>query len=99
MSSGEDRGANEQSGRRLRVSSTYDDDLFEKLDRLACAIGISPTTLQTELVKLCLSNENIINAIQDMPKYKRKARFRIIPSKVDGEIKFVFAEKLSKRKG
>ncbi|MEW9673502.1 hypothetical protein [Ammoniphilus sp. 3BR4] len=83
----------EQGAKRLRVSSTYTEmpDIYEKLDRLATACGIRPTTLQTELVKLCLQNENIINYIQD--RYRHCSRFRIIPSKLDGDLKYIFAEK------
>ncbi len=87
------RSHTEQATKRLRVSSTYTEmpDIYEKLDRLATACGIRPTTLQTELVKLCLQNENIINYIQD--RYKHCSRFRIIPSKLEGDLKYIFAEK------
>jgi hypothetical protein len=76
---------------RLRVSSTYGDATFDKLDRLAAACGISRTTLQTELITLCLENESIINYIQE--KYKNRSRFRIIPSRIDGNLKFIMVEK------
>lgn len=81
----------EQSEKKIRVSSSYDADLFEKLDRLACAIGVSPTTLQTQFIKMCLDSEDMITEIQE--RYKRKSRFRIIPSRANGELKFIFAEK------
>lgn len=83
--------APEHSYQRLRVSSTYDHDLYDKLDRLACACGVSRTTLQTELIKMCLESESAINHIQE--RYKHKSRFRIIPSKMDGKLKYIFAEK------
>lgn len=86
-----DKKAGEHWDGRLRVSSTYDDDTFGKLDRLAAACGISRTTLQSEFLKMCLENESAINIIQE--KYKKRSRFRIIPSKVDGELKYIFAEK------
>jgi hypothetical protein len=79
---------------RLRVSSTYKSPTFEQLDRLAAACGITRTTLQTFLVEMCLQNENVIIYVQD--KYKKSARFWIIPSKVNGDLKYIFAERLAR---
>lgn len=76
---------------RLRVSSTYDESTFDKLDRLAAACGVSRTTLQTDFTRLCLDNENIINYMQE--QYKQRSRFRIIPSRIDGDLKFIMTEK------
>lgn len=89
-----DKKAGEHWDGRLRVSSTYDAETFDMLDRLATACGISRTTLQTELVQLCLQNENIVNYIQD--QHKHRARFRIVPSKADGKLRYIFAEKRAK---
>jgi hypothetical protein len=81
----------EQKEKKTRVSSSYDSEAFEKLDRLSCACGISVTTLQTRLVEMCLNSEAIINEIQD--KHKKRSRFRIIPTRVNNELHFIFAEK------
>ncbi|WP_134705078.1 hypothetical protein [Ammoniphilus sp. YIM 78166] len=81
----------ERSDKRIRVNSSYSQSIHEKLDRLATACGIPKTALQTYLVELCLQNENIINYVQD--QHKTQSRFRIIPSKVDGDLQFIFAEK------
>jgi hypothetical protein len=91
---GEER-THEQSDKRLRVSSTYSPELFEKLDKLACACGISMTTLQTRLIALCLDREEIINEIQE--RHHKRSRFRVIPLREGQELRFIFAEK--KRKG
>lgn len=94
----EEREPHEQKESRIRVSSSYHPDLFEKLDRLACACGLSPTTLQTRLIQLCLDREDIINAIQQL--HERRSRFRIIPLREGKDLRFVFAEKQKiRRKG
>lgn len=86
----------ERSDKKIRVNSSYTKQLHEKLEKLAIACGITKTELQAKLVDLCLSNENIINYVQD--QHKHTSHFRIIPSRVDGELKFVFVEKLQKAK-
>lgn len=91
MEKREERGRAERSDKRIRVNSSYSKPTHEKLDRLATACGMTKTTLQLYLVELCLRNENIINFVQE--QHKDQSRFRIIPSKVDDEIKFVFVEK------
>lgn len=89
---GEERQRTERSDKKVRVNSPLSKDVHEKLDRLAIACGLSKTGLGAILIELCLNNENIINYIQD--KCKDRSRFRIIPSKVDGNLKFVFVEKI-----
>ena len=91
MSNGEGRIRSERSDKKIRVNSSFNKKVHEKLDRLAMACGITKTKLAAYLVELCLHNENIVNFVQD--QYKDSSRFRIIPSKIDGEIKFIFAEK------
>jgi hypothetical protein len=81
----------ERSDKKIRVNSSLSKPVHEKLDRLAMACGITKTRLAAQLIELCLHNENIVNFIQD--QYKDSARFRIIPSKIDGELKFIFTEK------
>ncbi|MGI0016638.1 MAG: hypothetical protein ACREBU_24710, partial [Nitrososphaera sp.] len=80
-----------RSDKKIRVNASFTNGVHEKLDRLAMACGTTKTELAAYLVELCLDNENIINFVQE--KHKDKSRFRIIPSKVDGELKFVFLEK------
>jgi hypothetical protein len=87
----EDKQRGEQRDGRMRCNSTYDLYTFELLDTLAMAIGIPTTTLQSKLVKYCLQNENMVNYIQSL--YKRRARFRIIPSKLNGEIQYIIQQK------
>jgi hypothetical protein len=91
MSQEERTSRTERSDKKVRVNSSLTKAVHEKLDRLAMACGITKTRLAADLVELCLHNENIVNFIQD--QYKDSARFRIIPSKVDGDLKFIFAEK------
>jgi hypothetical protein len=94
MREGKERIRSERSDKKIRVNSSFNKTVHEKLDRLAMACGITKTSLAAYLVELCLHNENIINFVQD--QYKDRSRFRIIPSKVDGELKFIFVEKKMK---
>lgn len=87
----QEREEGKRASKKIRVNSSFSNEVHEKLDRLAMACGTTKTELAAYLVELCLQNENIINFVQD--KHKDKSRFRIIPSKVDGELKFVFVEK------
>lgn len=96
MEERQEREQNEQLNKRLRVSSSYDESIHEKLDRLAVACGMSRTTLQTEIVKIFLSSENLINYVQD--KNKNKSRFRVVPTRIGNELKFIFAEKVVQKK-
>lgn len=82
----------EQKDGRYRLNSSYNADQFDLIDRLAMACGITATRLQKELMMLCLHNDSIVNHIQD--KFKRRSRYRVIPSNVSGEIKFILAEKI-----
>lgn len=85
-----------RNDKKIRVNSSFAQDVHENLDRLAMACGTTKTELAAYLVQLCLGNENIINFVQD--QHDDTARFRIIPTKVEGKLKFVFTEK-SKRLG
>jgi hypothetical protein len=80
----------ERCDKKIRVNSSFNKIVHEKLDRLAMACGVTKTTLAAYLVELCLHNENIINFVQD--QYKETSRFRVIPTKVEGELKFIFTE-------
>jgi hypothetical protein len=80
----------EREGKK-RINATFTQLAHDKLDRLAAACGTTKTELAAYLVELCLNDAGIINFVQE--QHKDKARFRIIPSKVNGEIKFIFAEK------
>jgi hypothetical protein len=82
----------ERSDKKIRVNSSYTNTIHEKLQKLAIACGVTKTELQAHLVELCLANENIINYVQD--EFKKTSHFRIIPTKLGGELKFVFVEKL-----
>lgn len=93
MREGEDRKNGERSDGRFRLNSSYSEEQFEMIDRLAMGCGITPTRLQKEFMLLCLDNENIVNQIQE--KFKRRSRFRVIPSRIDGKMKFILTEKKS----
>jgi hypothetical protein len=86
----------ERSDKKIRVNSSYTKPLHDKLEKLAIACGVTKTELQAYMVELCLDREAIINEIQD--RHKSRSHFRIIPSRVNGELKFIFAEKLQKAK-
>jgi hypothetical protein len=88
---GEVKKNGERSDGRYRLNSSYSEDEFDLIDKLAMGLGITPTRLQKEFMLLCLNNENIINFMQD--KFKRRSRFRIIPSKVEGKMTYVLTEK------
>lgn len=92
-----EREEEKKKDERNRLNSTYDTETYEMILDLASALGVSPTKIQTELVKMCLQNESAINAIQE--KFKRRSRFRVIPSRLEnGQMKLIFAEKKGKRK-
>jgi hypothetical protein len=95
MENGRERVRAERSDKKVRINSSFTKPIHEKLDRLAMACGVTKTRLAAYLVELCLQNENIINFVQD--QHQRTSRLRIIPSKIDGDIKFIFAEKRDKR--
>src|SRR5690625_4994886 len=83
MNRAEVRKLGEQKDGRYRLNSSYSEAEMDLIDRLAMACGITPTRLQKEFVKLCLGNEGVVNHIQD--KFKRRARYRVIPSVSEGE--------------
>ncbi|MEW9673814.1 hypothetical protein ABLT31_34070, partial [Ammoniphilus sp. 3BR4] len=58
---------------------------------ILCGAALVLRCMMTNGILLCLHNENIVNHMQE--KFKRRSRFRVIPSKIDGELKFVLAEK------
>jgi hypothetical protein len=87
----EKRERKERSDKKIRVNASFTNPVHDKLDRLAAACGTTKTELAAYLVELCLNDENIVNHVQF--KHRDKARYRIIPSRVDGELKFIFAEK------
>lgn len=78
-----------------RISSSYNPDTYERLHRMAAACGISPTSLQSFWVDLCMNNESIINYTQDY--FRDKSLFRIIPTRIDGELNYIFAEKIHQK--
>jgi hypothetical protein len=67
------------------------------LERLAMACGKTKTELAAHLIDLILNNENFVNYVQE--QHKGSSKFRIIPTKLDGELKFTFVEKLNVKKG
>lgn len=81
----------ERSDKKIRVNASFTSVVHDKLDRLAMACGTTKTELAAFMVEMCLDNVDIINYVQE--RHKDTSRFRIIPSKLDGEIKFIFAEK------
>jgi hypothetical protein len=95
LNKGREKNRSERSDKKIRVNSSFSKTIHEKLDRLAMACGVTKTHLAAHLVELCLQNENIVNFVQD--QHQRSSRFRIIPSKVDGDLKFIFAERREKR--
>ena len=86
-----ERTRSERFNKKIRVNSSLDKVVHEKLDRLAMACGTTKTALAADLVELCLDNENIINFVQD--QYRESSRFRVIPTKVEGVVNFIFSEK------
>ena len=91
MREGEIRIRVERSDKKIRVNSPLSKPVHEKLDKLAVACGISKTGLGAYLIEMCLNNENVVNFVQQ--QFQDSSRFRIIPSKMGGELKFVFVEK------
>lgn len=85
------KGYIEQRSGKVRVNSSLAPGVYDKLDTLSAACGVSPTTLVNFFTELCLNNENIISYVQD--QYKTRSRFRVIPSRVEGELKYIMAEK------
>jgi len=79
-----------------RVSSRYEEEEYIKLKRLSTACGITPTTLQTFFTRLCMNNETILNFTQQ--HFDDSSLFRVIPSKIDGKVELIFAEKPNKKK-
>lgn len=76
---------------RTRVNLTLYRESYEKLDKLSGAVSISPTRLAGILVDICLDNENIVNFIQD--KYKKRSKYRVIPTKINGKTVYILADK------
>lgn len=83
----------ERSDKKVRVSPSLSKLTHDKLDRLAVACGSSKSGMAEYLIELCLNNENILNHTQN--DFREHSRFRIIPTKVDGDYKFIYAEKTS----
>jgi hypothetical protein len=92
---GGDKKKGERSDGRFRLNSSFTEEKFDMIDKLAMACGITPTRLQKEFVLLCLENETVVNYMQE--KFKRRSRFRVIPSRIEGKMKFILTEKKSKK--
>lgn len=92
MEKREGRERAERSDKKIRVNASLSKLTHEKLDRMATACGITKTSLAAWYIDFCLNNESMINFTQQ--QFKEKSRFRIIPSKINGELKFIFSEKL-----
>ncbi|MEW9668385.1 hypothetical protein [Ammoniphilus sp. 3BR4] len=91
MSRGKRKGYIEERSGKVRVNSSLQPEVYEKLDMLAAACGVSPTTLVNFFTELCLNNENIINYTQD--QHRARSKFRVIPSKTDDGLQYILAEK------
>ena len=77
-----ERTRTERFNKKIRVNSSLDKVVHEKLDRLAMACGITKTALAAYLVELCLDNENIINFVQD--QYRDLLGFVLFQLKLKG---------------
>ena len=77
-----ERTRSERFNKKIRVNSSLDKVVHEKLDRLAMGCGITKTALAAYLVELCLDNENIINFVQD--QYRESSRFALFQLKLKG---------------
>lgn len=91
MNRGKKKGYIEQRSGKVRVNSSLRPEVYEKLDILAAACGLSPTTLVNYFTELCLSNENIIDYTQD--QHRTRSQFRVIPTKTDDGLKYILAER------
>ena len=77
---------------RKRLSSSYQDDEIVKMNRVAAALGITPTTLQTELVRHGINNPIVMDQI--ISKFRSRSRFHIITSYHNDTLDFTIADKV-----
>ncbi|MBP1934317.1 hypothetical protein [Ammoniphilus resinae] len=77
---------------RKRLSSSYQEEEIEKMNRISAALGIAPTTLQTELVRQGINNPIVMDQI--ISKYRAKARFHIFTSYHNDTLQFSIVDKI-----
>lgn len=76
--------------KKVRINSSYSKAVHDKLDRLATACGTTKTELAAYLVEFCLNTETVVKYVQD--QHQETARFRLIPSRIDGELNYILTE-------
>jgi hypothetical protein len=74
----------ERKDKRERITVTIDEELHDKLKRLAFACDMSKTALSAEILRIVLNNENWINFLQD--KFQADQKYRITPVRQGGKL-------------
>ncbi|PKG22739.1 hypothetical protein [Niallia nealsonii] len=81
----EDKGLGNKKIKRVNVSLT--NKVNYKLNRLATACNVRPTTLAGMLIETCLNDPQIVNRLQDI--YNVHTPYKVIPVQNKGEIDFI----------
>ncbi|NMD69614.1 hypothetical protein HHO41_04875 [Bacillus sp. DNRA2] len=81
----EGKGLGNKKVNRVNISLTNKESA--KLNRLATACNMRPTTLAGMLVERCLNDVNIINEIQS--EYCTYSAYRIVVLKIGNEVKYI----------
>lgn len=77
-----------RSDKKIRICPYFDQELLQKLNRLARIVGVTDSQLLLEMAQICLEHPNIINYIQDKHGLKEDDPFRTHPTYIDGKLVF-----------
>jgi hypothetical protein len=72
-----------------RVGVSLSNSYHNKLNRLATACNMKPTSLSGLLIEMCLDNPELIEKLQD--EYNTQSLYRVVPFQkyTDGEVEYV----------
>ena len=75
-------------GKRInRVNLSVDNNINQKLNKLAIACNMKPTTLAAVIIEKMLNNPEFISSLQD--EYGVHSAYRVIPLHVKGRLEYI----------
>ncbi|MCM3053658.1 hypothetical protein [Caldibacillus thermoamylovorans] len=78
-------------GKRIcRVNVSLDNQMNQKLNKLAIACNMKPTTLARMLIEKCLDNPQLVSDLQN--EFAVHSAYRVIPVTRQGKIEYVLSD-------
>lgn len=78
-------------GKRIcRVNVSLDNQMNQKLNKLAIACSMKPTTLARVLIEKCLDDPVLVRQLQD--EFAVYSAYRVIPVTIKGKLEYVLSD-------